>query len=258
MKKGPKYGNILGIKVISTHKDILLDKISYKLNSREKFYIVTPNPEIVLTATKDWLLKKAIERTDFSIPDGIGLKFAYRYLHDQPLEIIKGRELFLDILRILDQNSMKVYLFGGENGEGEKALKKLQEKYKNITFKTNIKFPKYALSGQPASKMDRKLHKSLLGSIKLFEPDFIFVGLGCPRQEKWIYRNFFRLNAVGAMAVGGTFRYYAGLAPLPPKFMDKLGLEWLWRFLTEPKRIKRILNAVIIFPWKVLLSKFFK
>lgn len=258
MKSGPKHGNILGIKVLSTQKDLLLTKIALKLSQRERFYIVTTNPEIVLAASKDWLLKKTIERTDFSVPDGIGLKFAYKFLHNLPLTIIKGRELFIDILNILNNQGMRVYLFGGAEGEGEKALQKLKERYQKITFKTNLKFPKYSLNGQPNTADDRKLHKTIMGNIKLFEPDFIFVAMTPPKQEKWIYRNFFRTNAIGAMGVGGTYRYYLGLSPLPPKWMANFGLEWFWRLITEPRRVLRIAKAIIIFPCKVFLSKFFK
>ena len=259
MKTGPKHGNILGIQLDSTNKDKLLIDIRSKLESKEKFYIVTPNPEIVLLATRDWLLRKTILRSTFSIPDGIGIKFAFKFLNNEKIEIIKGRELFLDILKIANDMSLRVYFMGGENNEAELAINKLRPNYPNITFKTYHKFPKYTLMGQPASIDDKNLHRKIIGNIKLFEPDLIFVGLGCPRQEKWIYRNIYRMKCPSsAMTVGGSFRYIAGLSKFPPKWMAKMGLEWLWRVVTEPKRIIRIWNAVVVFSVRVLLLKFFK
>jgi len=77
------------------------------IKNKEKFYIVTPNPEIVLMATKDWLLKKAILRSTFSVPDGIGLKFAFKFLNNENIEVIKGRELFLDILKMSKKQVFK-------------------------------------------------------------------------------------------------------------------------------------------------------
>ncbi|MEK7550393.1 MAG: WecB/TagA/CpsF family glycosyltransferase, partial [Patescibacteria group bacterium] len=71
----------------------------------------------------------------------------------------------------------------------------------------------------------------------------------------WIYKNLSKLNIGGAMAVGGTFRYLSGFSKLPPKWMEKLGLEWVWRFLTEPKRIFRIFNAFPLFPIRVWIHK---
>ncbi len=251
-----KHGEILGIKISITNKGEVLNFINSRLDSKEKFFVVTPNPENLLLATKDWLLEKAIRKSDLSIPDGIGLKFAYKYLHNQNIEIIKGRELFLDVMEIADKRKLRVYLFGGEHGESQKAKEELERKYKNITFKTNIEFPQYNRNAQPISENDRKLHKRILGGIKLFEADLIIVALNTPKQEKWIFRNLYRiLNVTGAFALGGTFNYVAGNMKLPPKWMEKLGLEWVYRFLQEPKRWKRIFNAVIIFPWKVFVWK---
>lgn len=293
-----KYGEILGIKVSITPKEEVLEFINSRLDSNEKFYIVTPNPENLLLATKDWLLAKAIRRSNLSIPDGIGLAQAYKFLNiDDPykhhkdadklitkiyraadlfykgikigfttftnktfltdgLPVIKGRELFLDIIKIADERKLKVYLFGGEHGENQQAISELKERYKNITFQTNYKFPQYNKNGQPVSVVDRKMHKSILGSIKIFEPDIIFVAMNTPKQEKWIYRNFFRIiKCKCAMTVGGTFNYVAGNMKLPPLWMDKLGLEWLFRLIQEPKRFKRIVNAIIVFPLKVYMWK---
>lgn len=253
-KTGQKQGSILGIKITSTSRDQVLNLINSRLENKEKFYIVTPNPEIVLKAKDDWLLKKSIMRSDFSIPDGIGLKFAYKYLYNKDLEIIKGRELFLDIIKIADELKLRVCFVGGDNDEAEKTKFKLLQTYKNIVIQA-YKTPKYGKNGQPASIDDRRMHKSLLGKIKMFEPDFIFVGMTTPKQEKWIYRNFFRLNATGAMAIGGTYNFMSGNLSLPPKWLESLGLEWLWRLITEPSRIKRIFNAVILFPIEVLIYK---
>lgn len=283
-----KYGDILGIKVSITNRPEVLDFVRTRLESKEKFFIVTPNPENLLLATKDWLLKKAIERSHFSVPDGIGLAMAFKFLElkddksnifrpfillyeglkigllalqdkqklTEGFEIIKGRELFIDILEIINQRKGRVYLFGGENGEQEQSIKNLKLKFPDITFQTNYKFPFFSKNGQPVSVSDKKMHKSILGSIKLFEPDMVFVALNTPKQEKWIFRNLYRLQKVtGAMTVGGTFNYVAGNMKLPPKWMENLGLEWVYRLLQEPKRLRRILNAFPIFPWKVFMWK---
>ncbi|EKE05014.1 MAG: hypothetical protein ACD_19C00426G0036 [uncultured bacterium] len=251
-----KYGEILGIKVSITTRDEVLSFINSRLNSKEKFFVVTPNPENLLLATKDWLLKKAIRRADLSVPDGIGLKFAYKFLHNKDLNIIKGRELFLDVMEIADERHLRVYLFGGEYGESEKSKEVLEKKYKNVIFKSNHDFPQYNRNSKPVTYKDRLLHKKIIGSIKLFEADLIIVALNTPKQEKWIFRNIYRiLNVTGAFALGGTFNYVAGNMKLPPRWMEKLGLEWIYRLVQEPKRLKRILNAVIVFPWTVFMYK---
>lgn len=254
-----KQGEILGIKVSITSKDEVLNFVNSRLDTKEKFFVVTPNPENILMATKDWLLQKAIRRADLSIPDGIGLKFAYKFLHNHNLNIIKGRELFFDLMKIAEERKLKVYLFGGENGESEKAKGVLEKKYKNVVFKTNHDFPLYNKNSKPLTQKDRLLHKKIIGSIKMFEADFIIVALNTPKQEKWIFRNLYRiLNVTGAFALGGTFNYVAGNMKLPPKWIENMGIEWLFRLIQEPKRINRIINAVIIFPSRVLIWKLFK
>lgn len=283
-----KHGEILGIKISITPRQEVLEYVNSRLDSKEKFYIVTPNPENLLLATKDWLLQKAIRKSDFSVPDGIGLAQAFKFLEmkdykgnffrpfiifgqgifvglatifnkeylTNSLPITKGRELFLDIIKIANERSLRVYLFGGENGEQEQAIEVLKKKYPNVTFKTHREFPQYNKNGQPVSESYRKMHKSILGSIKLFDPDLIFVAMNTPKQEKWIFRNLYRfLNVTGAMTVGGTYNYVAGNMKLPPKWMEKLGLEWTYRLVQEPWRLKRIINAVIVFPWKVFMWK---
>ncbi|MDP3917724.1 MAG: WecB/TagA/CpsF family glycosyltransferase, partial [Candidatus Woesebacteria bacterium] len=243
IKVDRKEGYILGIKISITSKEEVLNFVNSRLENKEKFYIVTPNPENLLLATKDWLLAKAIRRSDLSIPDGIGLAQAFKFLGykddkgnilrpliiffqgllvgaativnkkylTNDLLITKGRELFFDIMKIADERKLRVYLFGGENGEQTKSKEILEQKYNNVVFKTHHQFPQYSKNCQPATVSDRKMHKSIVGGIKLFEPDLIFVAMNTPKQEKWIYRNFFRLtNVTGAMTVGGTFNYIAG------------------------------------------------
>lgn len=288
-----KYAYILGIKLSITNRERLLKDIETKLDNKEKFFLVTPNPENLLIATQDWLLKKAVDRAEFSVPDGIGLAAAHKFmeLKDNPknpfrifkliyqglfvgykiltdkesltkdLQIIKGRELFFDIIKIANKRKLNVYFFGGEHGESQKAIDVLKVKYPNIVFKTNHQFPMYNRNCKPVTLSDRKLHKLIVGSIKLFEPDLIFVALNTPKQEKWIFRNLYRTRATGAFAFGGTFNFVSGDAMLPPKWMTDRGLEWLFRLFTEPRkekrlaRMRRIFISTVIFPFKVFLWK---
>lgn len=256
-KSDRKHGQIFEIKISSTSIAKVLEFITLKLENKEKFYIVTPNPEITLKAMDDWLLKKAINKSDISVPDGIGLKFAYKFLFKEDLPIIKGRKLFLEIIKLADQKKLKVFFVDGLEGGGEKAKIELEKTYKKIEIRVQTA-PIYGNNGQPDSVEDRNMHKSLISKIKMFEPDLIFVGLGAPKQEKWIFRNFFRLNSTGAMAVGGTFNYVGRILPLPPKWAERLGLEWVFRLISEPKRIIRIFKSVAVFPLKVVGSKFKK
>lgn len=241
-QKGRKVVNILGINVDSSSTSSLLTSVGEKISHNVKFYIVTPNPELILSATKNPALKRAMNSADFAIPDGVGLKLA-----DSSLKIIKGRELFLDLIKLAKKKRWRVFLLGGLGDEAELAARKLKAKY--------IKGPKLDTDAEPASEVDRKIEIDSIDQINKFRPQLLFVAFGNPKQEIWLYKNLAKLRVGGAMAVGGTFRYIAGMSKLPPKWMEKIGLEWLWRLLTEPFRVKRVWNAVVVFPLKVWLSR---
>lgn len=273
-----KQVNILDIMVDSTELVEVLatveKKISHnsiELNTNVKFYITTPNPELILASTKNKELKKALNNADFSIPDGIGLAQAAKFLSfpgkntfstfvqglfvglttfvnksylTNYLPIIKGRELFLELVKLAVKNNWKIFLLGGLNNEAELAANHLISLYPNIL-----------ISSFGGPQVTTKLSSDIVNKINSFKPHLLFVAFGNPKQEIWIHKNLSKLNIGGAMAVGGTFRYIAGLSKLPPKWMEKLGLEWIWRLLTEPFRLKRILNAFPLFPIKIWLSK---
>jgi N-acetylglucosaminyldiphosphoundecaprenol N-acetyl-beta-D-mannosaminyltransferase len=140
-----------------------------------------------------------------------------------------------------------MFFLGGLDNEAELTAKKLKANYSSG--------PKLDNNAEPISEVDRKSQIDVITKINSFGPQLLFVGFGNPKQEIWINKNLSKLNIGGAMALGGTFRYMSGHSPLPPKWMDQMGLEWLWRLFTEPFRFTRIWNAVIIFPLRVLMSK---
>ena len=124
------------------------------------------------------------------------------------------------------QNDWPVFLFGAGPGVAEKAIENLKSKYSGL-------------------RIDEK------------EPSILFVALGAPKQEKWIVKNLKEMPSVKlAVGVGGAFDFISGRVRRAPRFVQDIGLEWLWRFGRQPWRAKRIYNAVAKFPWLVIRSKF--
>jgi len=240
-KKAHDMAQIMGINVLSTTKEELLTRVEEKITHNIKFSIMTPNPELVLMAQKNTELKKALNSADFPIPDGVGLKLAI-----PNLKIIKGRELFMSLINLANKNHWRIFLLGGLSDEAEISKLKIRNSLEIGNWKLEIKSDK-------GPTKDNKLSKNLLDKINSFNPHLLFVAFGNPKQEIFIYKNAKKLNAKCFMSVGGTFRYVAGLSSLPPDWLASLGLEWLWRLITEPHRIGRILNAVIVFPIKLFL-----
>lgn len=255
-KMAQKYVNILGIKLISTSKDRVLASINKILsysqnfdNLASKFYIVTPNPELILMAQKNSELKASLNSARFSVPDGVGLKLAQKNLN-----IVKGREFFDDLMHLANKKSLRVFLLGGKMDEAKKASEALRMSYRKIKFET-FDGPVFNDKALPQTKEDKEKEVLAIDRINKFMPHLLFVAFGNPKQEIWIHRNIKKLRIIGAMAVGGTFRYVSGMSKLPPGWMEKAGLEWLFRLITEPYRIGRIFKAVVVFPLTLLLAK---
>lgn len=254
--------------------------------------VVTPNPEIIAAAQKDKSLARILNSADLALPDGIGVVMAMRYLMmgpPRPLagrgkgvfrpiallfqglwvglslffnrkwlfgfsEVVPGRWLFEELVRRAAKQGVGVFLLGGKPGVAEKAANALSIKYEVLNIKYNSG-PWLNLKGEPVDEEQKKIEKKVIQEINKFRPDFLFVGFGHPKQEKWLSRNLSKLNVGAAMTVGGAFDYLAGEVPKPPKWLAEIGLEWLWRAIAQPARIKRIFNAVVVFPLKIYLYK---
>lgn len=249
IKKSQKIEQIMKINLNSTSRSEVLTRVENFISHNRKFYIVTPNPELILMAQKNKLLKNALNSADISVPDGVGLKLAV-----PNLQIIKGRELFLKLIDLASREKWKVFLLGGLGNEAQKAAKALIKRYPGLLIESNRGLV-LTDSAQPKTKLDTVLQKEVCDRINQFSPNLLFVAFGNPKQEIWIAKNLPKLKIGGAMAVGGTLRYVAGISKLPPVWMAKLGLEWLWRLATEPKRVGRIFRAVVVFPLRVFIDK---
>lgn len=242
-----KTGQIMQINVNSTSTAEVLTSVEDLISHSKRFYIVTPNPELILMAQEDKNLKEALNDADISVPDGVGLKIA-----NPTIKIIKGRELFLELINLAAKNNWKIFLLGGLDKEAELAAKRLESLYPGIKI-ASAAGPMLDKEARPLSDRDIKIERDVKSRIQAFAPELLFVAFGNPRQEIWVHNNLPKLKVGGAMCVGGTLRYIAGQSILPPKWMAKGGLEWLWRLITEPKRLGRILRAVVVFPVKYII-----
>lgn len=249
-KTARKIVPVLKIGIISTTRAGVLKSVTAQIENGERILIVTPNPEIILQAQADPRLAEILNSADFAIADGRGVAWAMRYLHGARAEVIPGRVLFADLLAEAAKRGWRVFLLGGDSAA------KAAEKIRNSKFKiAGERGPWLGLDGEPMDAAQQKVEERVVGAINKSKPHLLFVGFGAPKQEKWLVRNLPRLKVNAAMTVGGALDYYAGKAPLPPDFVAKMGLEWLWRLLTRPRRARRIFRAVIVFPLKVIWYK---
>ncbi len=278
-----KQAKILGIKFDSTSKARVLGFVRTR---HKKFLIATLNPEIVMRAQKDRKLAEILNSADLVLPDGTGLAQAAKFLRLPNSEnaffrpiilflqgiivglatffkrgwlfhsfnLIKGRELFLDLCKVANKKRWRVFLLGGENGVADETKQVLKRNLKRIEIKA-LDGPMLSLAANPVSKKDKKIEDRTVSAINKFKPHLLFVAFGAPKQEKWLSKWLPKLNIGGAMVVGGAFDYIAGRSKLPPVWIEEIGLEWTWRLIAEPWRLKRVLMAFPAFPLKVFWFK---
>lgn len=237
-KKALETLQILEVNIAITPEDKLLEKIDFSLKKNVQLCVFTPNPEILVKAKKDSDYKDILNFADVNIPDGVGISFAAKFLYGKKLKRIRGREFFLRLLDYADKNGSRVFFAGASEEVNLKAVKKASKVYSRAKF-------------EGTSDIKNSLEK-----INKFNPHMLFVALGAPKQEKFIYENFKNLDARVMMAVGGSLDFFVGKQHIAPTWISRGGLEWLWRLCFDPGRIKRIFNAVVVFPALVIVSRF--
>lgn len=204
--------------------------------------ITTPNPEFVMAAQTDADFRRILNQADLSLPDGIGLVWASRWLGQPIPERVPGSELVYQLAEAAAAHTFPLFLLGAEPGVAEQAGAILQTRY-----------PGLIIAGTYAGSPDTAEDEAICRMINQSGANLLYVAYGAPQQDKWIDRNRGRIPTVRvAIGVGGALDFITGKRTRAPRWMQKLGLEWLYRLWQEPWRWRRML-ALPRFVWAVLV-----
>lgn len=195
----------------------------------KKYMIVTPNPEFLVLADQEREFKQTLNQANMAIPDGFGLK-----LFGGVRNVTPGTDLMEELCRVGGDLGWSVGLIGGKDGIAKKTAECLKAKYPNLKVT-------FAESGP---KLNNLSDYTLNTSYIIPNTDILFVAFGMGKQERWIEANLNQLPVKVAMGVGGAFDYLSGLVPRAPKLMRSFGLEWLFRLIIQPWRLKRQLRLI--------------
>ena len=252
--------DIAGLKINSISKAELLKDISDRLKTGQKTFITTPYSEFLYRSLRDPKLLDILNTADFAVPDGIGIFWAAKFLsipltaksyygkifqawwqakyclaailfypkfiRAQFKEKISGSNLIWDLTKLAVKENQKIFLLGGFDDTPKLVAKKLKALGANVEWSNK----------NPDDP-------SIIEDINKSCPDFLFVAFGPIRQEQWIVENMTKLPCKLYIGLGGTFDYIAQKQPNPPRFVRFIGLEWLFRLITQPFRAKRIWQA---------------
>ena len=191
-------------------------------------YIVTANPEIVLRCREDAAYAAAVNGAKLVLADGVGDLCAARILGTPLPGRVAGADLVPRLLARLAERGGSVFLYGARPGVAERAGESLQSAC-----------PGLRIAGTENGYISDET--ALLEALEREKPDLLLLGLGAPRQELWMARNRQKINAV-MIGVGGLLDVFAGDIPRAPEAWQRLGLEWLYRLLREPRRFKRVIR----------------
>ena len=232
-----KRVSVLGTEIDTLPLSEAVERALSCMEQRRGAYVVTPNTEIVLSARKNSALRDALDAAALSLPDGAGVVLASRILATPIPRRIAGIDFASALLRRMAEQGRSVFLLGAREGVSVHAAEKLQARYRGLL-----------IVGEAHGFFTSEDEDALIGRINALSPDLLLVCLGSPRQELWMRRNAPRLR-VGLMAgLGGALDVFAGDIKRAPETWRRCGLEWLYRLLCQPARLKRDLVLPLIVP----------
>lgn len=223
--------NILGVNIDKLTIDEACEKIYGFLNEDKLHYVFTPNSEMIMQAYRDENLKNILNSADILTADGIGVVYASKILKEPINERAAGFDVACRLLEKLNDGKNSLYLFGSKPSVAQMAAKNITQRYPDIV-----------IAGCQNGYFDDAKEKEIIGDINEKKPDVVFVCLGVPKQEMWIYKNKDKLNAKVLMGLGGSLDVFAGEVKRAPEIYQKLNIEWLYRLAKEPKRIGRMMD----------------
>ncbi len=237
-----KQIEILEIQIDNVSWDETLERIGEMIRSGRSNQIVTPALEQVILARRDPEFRQVLQDASLVLADGMQVVFASR-LHRTPLKArITGVDLVPAICEKAAKEGFSVFFMGGEEGIAEETAQLLQDRYPGLQV-AGIHFPPYGFENDPEQ------NEKAIRVIQEAKPDVLFLALGCPKQEKWIWRNRDRLGVPLMMGIGGAFNFITGREKRAPEWIQKFGLEGLYRFYHRPREIWRriIINGPYFF-----------
>lgn len=229
--------NVRGVYFDNVNFDEAMEKVKELVKSEGMSVMFTPNSEIVQSCIENNELYKVINSADLVIPDGIGVVYAAKILGTPLKQKVPGCEVAEKLMEYAAQSGDGVFLFGGGKKNEERdavsdiAAAKLREKYPDIN-----------IVGTRDGYFTDDDVDGIVDEINNSGAKILFVCLGAPKQEKWIYDNRDKLKVNFAAGLGGTLDVFAGVAKRAPKFFLKTNLEWFYRLLCMPTRIGRMMK----------------
>jgi len=214
----------------------------------KKLLINTVNANGFNLSRKDPEFYQALLKSDILLPDGTGALIAGRFLSGFIFKKVSGYDLFIYEMEQLNRSEGRCFFLGSSENVLNLIKLRARSEYQNV----EIGF--YSPPYKPI--FNNEENKSMVAAINSFSPDVLFVGMTAPKQEKWAFEQFDKINAKHICCIGAVFDFYAGTIKRAPQWMINFGLEWFYRLIKEPKRMwRRYIIGNPQFLWVLLKEK---
>ena len=221
-------GSILGVRVDDVTYEEALKRVERCILAGAMCQIATVNVEFIMEARRNPAFHRVLTQAGLCVPESIGVMWAARRRGNPLRERVAGVDLVERIVARGAQQGWRVFFLGAAPGVAEQAACILSQRYAGLTVAG-------CYAGSPRPENDTVI----AGRVQATRPDVLFVAYGAPSQDLWIARNQARIGVPVAIGVGGSFDFFAGAAKRPPRWTQRAGLEWLYRLLREPWRLRR-------------------
>jgi N-acetylglucosaminyldiphosphoundecaprenol N-acetyl-beta-D-mannosaminyltransferase len=239
--------NILGVGVSATNMEMALCTIEEWIVRRECHYVCATGVHGVMESWRDDDLRRIHNAAGLVVADGVPLVWVSRIMGVREADHVRGSDLMLKMCERSAKRGYRQFFYGGAPGVAEKLANRLQGRFPSLQV-TGVYSP-------PFRSLTSEEDSAVVDCINSTKPDIVWVGISTPKQERWMSEHSRRLEAPVLIGVGAAFDFHAGLKKQAPRWMQKSGLEWLFRLASEPTRLwRRYLVNNPTFLWLVLLQ----
>ena len=221
--------NVLGVGVSALNMELALEAIAGALDRKEQGYVCVTNVHGVSEALADEGFRRILNRAFLCTPDGMPLVWAGRWQGRKEMDRVYGPDLMLAMLELSEKKGYRHFFYGGANGSAEALRERMMKR-----------FPRAQIVGTwepPFRRLDAEEEGELKKRMREARPDVMWVGLGLPKQERFMAEHLGQLDVTLMAGVGAAFDFHAGRVRQAPRWMQRSGLEWLFRLGCEPRRL---------------------
>ncbi len=223
--------DILGVEINAMDMDDAVEAIDGWIRQREPTYVCLVPAHSVMEARRDEEYRRILNGSGLTTPDGMSIVWLLKLRGQRRVQRVYGPDLMLEVCRASVEAGWSHFFYGGEEGVAEDLVSTLESRCPGLRIAGTHSPPFRQLTPEEDAEVSRRIEDS--------GADLVWVGIGSPRQERWIAEHAGKVGAPVLIAVGAAFDFLSGRKPQAPRWIQRMGLEWLFRLATEPRRLWR-------------------